>query len=118
MNYIETTQFMNDSFASSSIVEWEAEIGPTGDVFYIESSPETQNNNDRLYNEQLESPPPELMRRRSTRAGKLMRLIRRRESKRYSTRVKKSKNGVGKGSDGQQKEGNGNKEVKFQDYQV
>ncbi|XP_063981427.1 protein inturned [Diachasmimorpha longicaudata] len=108
------------SDTESSIVEWESEIGPTGDVFYIESSPETQNNNDRLYNEQLESPPPELMRRRSTRAGKLMRLIRRRESKRYSTRIKKSKNGVSKQSESgaMHKEGNGNKEVKFQDYQA
>ncbi|XP_011298415.1 protein inturned [Fopius arisanus] len=107
------------SDTESSIVEWESEISPTGDVFYIESSPETQNNNDRLYNEQLESPPPELMRRRSTRAGKLMRLIRRRESKRYSSRVKKSKTGSSKNDSGaQQKEGNGNKEVKFQDYQA
>lgn len=90
------------------------DIGPLGEVFYIESLSEAPGSNKKP--EKPESPPPELKRKRSTRAGKLMRLIRRRESKRYSKRNKNYK-----GTDAKQ-EGNapkeGSKEVKFQDYQV
>ncbi|KAK0091973.1 hypothetical protein PV326_002431 [Microctonus aethiopoides] len=106
---------------SSSIIEWEADISPNGEVFYIESSQDTPGNSSKPNNHQKKSPPPELIRRRSTRAGKLMRLIRRRESKRYSVRGKKSKSIVSKQNDGNlhhKETGNSNKEVKFQDYQA
>ncbi|XP_034934477.1 protein inturned [Chelonus insularis] len=113
--------YYSDSDSScSSFAEWEAEIGPGGEVFYIESFPETPGSNTKSNNnsKESESPPPELIRRRSTRAQKLMRLIRRRESKRYSTKGKKSKGADSKQVDGNtQKEGSG-KEVKFQDYQA
>ncbi|XP_057318515.1 protein inturned [Microplitis mediator] len=104
----------SESCSDSSYAEWELDIGPLGEVFYIESLSEAPGSNKKP--EKPESPPPELKRKRSTRAGKLMRLIRRRESKRYSKRNKNYK-----GTDAKQ-EGNapkeGSKEVKFQDYQA
>ncbi|KAG8039143.1 hypothetical protein G9C98_003450 [Cotesia typhae] len=103
----------SESYTDSSYAEWETDIGPLGEVFYIESLSETPGSNKKP--EKPESPPPELKRKRSTRAGKLMRLIRRRESKRYSTRNKKSK-GDSKQEGNASKEGS--KEVKFQDYQA
>ncbi|XP_043283272.1 protein inturned isoform X2 [Venturia canescens] len=113
-----TGSYYSDS--ESSAAEWESEISPTGEVFYIESLPKSGESEDKSLKNESESPVPELIRRRSTRAGKLMRLIRRRESKRYSTRGKKTKNiSGGKHADGNQhKEGNGNKEVTFRDCQA
>lgn len=74
---------------SSSPIEWESEISPGGEVFYIESMMEsfTIGNNKRNNGDQYISPKPELARRRSTRAGKLIRLIKRKESYRHSVRM-------------------------------
>lgn len=48
-----------------------------------------------------------------------MRLLRRKDSKRWSTRNKKGNtNLVGSNRGSQEKEGNGNKEVTFRDFQV
>lgn len=58
-------------------------------MFYIESlteSPTTSNSKTNDLNRYI-SPPSELTRRRSTRAGKLIRLIKRKESYRHSVRV-------------------------------
>lgn len=63
-------------------------------MFYIESLPSIvsdQQSRESLLRHQSKSPSPELTRRRSTRAGKLMRLIRRRESRRCSVRNKKTR---------------------------
>ncbi|XP_015599831.1 protein inturned [Cephus cinctus] len=107
------------SDTGSSAVEWESEIGPTGEVFYIESQTDTFIDSQKSSNDRSESPPPELTRRRSTRAGKLMRLIKRRESKRYSVRNKKSTGtGLEHAESQQQKGGNGSKEVTFRDSQA
>lgn len=76
-------------FQYSSAIEWESEISPAGEVFYIESLTEssTSSNNKTSDSNQYVSPQPELTRRRSTRAGKLIRLIKRKESYRHSVRV-------------------------------
>ena len=71
------------------------------------------------FNETKLESQPELIRRRSTRTGKLMRLIKRKESKRLSTRNKKTNfntttNNVGSSG----KEGTAIKEVTFRDFQV
>ncbi|XP_048515157.1 protein inturned isoform X3 [Athalia rosae] len=76
---------------NSSIVEWDSAIEWTGEVFYIESFPAAPGSfQTHCPRRILESktPSPELTRRRSTRAGKFMRLIRRRDSRRYSLRNK------------------------------
>lgn len=99
------------------MVEWESEIGPTGEVFYIESAEENLLENPTTSEDKSESPQPELTRRRSTRAGKLFRLIRRKESKRWSTRNKRINNSAASNTAAQEK-GDGSKEVKFQDFQV
>ncbi|XP_046747053.1 protein inturned [Diprion similis] len=82
----------------SSIVEWDSAIKWNGEVFYIESLPSTLTDT-RDYHSPLrresKSLSPELTRRRSTRAGKLMRLIRRRESRRCSVRNKKTRDVTG-----------------------
>ncbi|XP_011494258.1 PREDICTED: protein inturned [Ceratosolen solmsi marchali] len=78
------------SNASSSVIEWESEISPTGEVFYIESLMESfaaLNSNKAREDNHYASSPPELTRRRSTRAGKLIRLLKRRESYRHSVRM-------------------------------
>ncbi|KAL0126869.1 hypothetical protein PUN28_005313 [Cardiocondyla obscurior] len=106
------------SDTSSSVVEWEAEIGPTGEVFYIESVEDSLLENPTVPKERSESPQPELTRRRSTRAGKLFRLIRRKESKRWSTRNKRINNSATVNNAAAQEKGDGSKEVKFQDFQV
>ncbi|XP_014223988.1 protein inturned [Trichogramma pretiosum] len=77
------------SNSTGSAIEWESEISPSGEVFYIKSmtefTPLTNNKTDK--DSQLISPPPELTRRRSTRTKKLMRLIKRKESYRHSVRL-------------------------------
>jgi len=100
------------------VVEWESEIGPTGEVFYIESAEESLLENPTTSEDKNQSPQPELTRRRSTRAGKLFRLIRRKESKRWSTRNKRISNNAASNNTAVQEKGDGNKEVKFQDFQV
>ncbi|KAL2738786.1 protein inturned [Vespula squamosa] len=112
-----TGSYYSDS--DSSIIEWESEIGPNGEVFYIESPVETLSSSHTSCDDSRKSPQPELTRRRSTRAGKLMRLLRRKDSKRWSTRNKKGNtNLVGSNRGSQEKEGNGNKEVTFRDFQA
>ncbi|KAK2587178.1 hypothetical protein KPH14_002926 [Odynerus spinipes] len=112
-----TGSYYSDS--DSSIIEWESEIGPNGEVFYIESPVETLSSNHAACDNSKKSPQPELTRRRSTRAGKLMRLLRRKDSKRWSTRNKKvNANPIGSSRGSQDKEGNGNKEVTFRDFQA
>ncbi|XP_024887243.1 protein inturned isoform X2 [Temnothorax curvispinosus] len=106
------------SDTGSSLVEWESEIGPTGEVFYIESAEESLLENPTTSEGKSESPQPELTRRRSTRAGKLFRLIRRKESKRWSTRNKRINNSAAANSTAAQEKGDGGKEVKFQDFQA
>ncbi|XP_071571920.1 protein inturned isoform X2 [Temnothorax nylanderi] len=106
------------SDTGSSLVEWESEIGPTGEVFYIESAEESLLENPTTSEDKSESPQPELTRRRSTRAGKLFRLIRRKESKRWSTRNKRINNSAAANSTAAQEKGDGGKEVKFQDFQA
>ncbi|KAF7993028.1 hypothetical protein HCN44_005809 [Aphidius gifuensis] len=101
------------SDSGSSIAEWETEIGAHGEVFYIESYPDDNKKQQQQQIEPVESPVQELNRRRSTRAGKLMRLIRRRESKRYSTRIKKTNKNIDNTTNNIT-----NKEVKFHDYQA
>ncbi|XP_012537346.1 protein inturned isoform X2 [Monomorium pharaonis] len=105
------------SDTGSSVVEWESEIGPTGEVFYIESEEESLLENPATSEDKSESPQPELTRRRSTRAGKLFRLIRRKESKRMSMRNKRINNSAANNTIAQEK-GDGSKEVKFQDFQA
>jgi len=64
---------------------------------------------------------PELTRRRSMRAGKLFRLIRRKESKRWSMRNKRinsNTNVINKTVIQEKIDGSGSKEVTFQDFQV
>lgn len=100
------------------MVEWESEIGPTGEVFYVESAEESLFENPITSEEKKESSQPELTRRRSTRAGKLFRLIRRKESKRWSTRNKRINNSAAANNTATQEKGDGGKEVKFQDFQV
>jgi len=100
------------------VVEWESEIGSTGEVFYIESAEESLLENPTTSEDKSQSPQPELTRRRSTRAGKLFRLIRRKESKRWSTRNKRISNNAASNNTAVQEKGDGNKEVKFQDFQV
>ncbi|XP_011876832.1 PREDICTED: protein inturned [Vollenhovia emeryi] len=106
------------SDTGSSLVEWESEIEPTGDVFYIESAEESLLENPTTSEDTGESPQPELTRRRSTRAGKLFRLIRRKESKRWSTRNKRINNSAAAINAAAQEKGDGGKEVKFQDFQA
>lgn len=101
------------------MVEWESEVGPTGEVFYIESAEESLLENSTTSEDKSESSPqPELTRRRSTRAGKLFRLIRRKESKRWSTRNKRINISAASNNTAAQEKGDGGKEVKFQDFQV
>lgn len=105
------------------MAEWESEIGPTGEVFYVESAEENLLEDPTAFSDKRsDNSQPELTRRRSTRAGKLFRLIRRKESKRWSTRNKKINNSSHTvASDTivhQEKDGSGNKEVKFRDFQV
>lgn len=103
------------------MVEWESEIGPSGEVFYIESAEESLFEDSTISDDKGDSPLPELTRRRSTRAGKLFRLIRRKESKRWSSRNKRinSNTNVVSNTVVQEKaDGSGNKEVTFQDFQV
>lgn len=73
----------------SSPIEWESEISPGGEVFYIESMMEslTIASNKTDNRDKYISPQPELARRRSTRAGRLIRLIKRKESYRHSVRM-------------------------------
>lgn len=102
------------------MAEWESEIGPTGEIFYVESVEENLLENPTVFNSKNDSPKPELTRRRSTRAGKLFhRFIRRKESKRWSTRNKKiNGNTVASNVIVQEKDGSGNKEDSFQECQV
>lgn len=103
------------------MVEWESEIGPSGEVFYIESAEESLFEDSTISDDKGDSPLPELTRRRSTRAGKLFRLIRRKESKRWSSKNKRinSNTNVASNTVVQEKaDGSGSKEVTFQDFQV
>ncbi|XP_017799243.1 PREDICTED: protein inturned [Habropoda laboriosa] len=107
------------SDTDSSTAEWESEINPNGELFYVESALDNINDEQFSFNEIKRDSQPELIRRRSTRAGKLMKLIRRKESKRLSTRNKKSNlnttvNNIGSSG----KEGNTTKEVTFRDFQA
>ncbi|XP_053978115.1 protein inturned isoform X1 [Hylaeus volcanicus] len=107
------------SDTDSSTAEWESEISPTGELFYIESVTESITDDQCSFNETQHNSQPELTRRRSTRAGKLMRLIRRKESKRWSTRNRKSNpNTVSNNIVNAGKEGNTIKEVTFRDFQA
>ncbi|GAB1864614.1 Protein inturned [Camponotus japonicus] len=109
------------SDTDSSAVEWESEIGPNGEVFYIESIEESLFESDHAtLDDKNDSPQPELTRRRSTRAGKLFRLIRRKESKRWSTRNKRINNSTTSSNTVEQEkgDGSGNKEVTFRDFQA
>ncbi|XP_012278022.1 protein inturned isoform X2 [Orussus abietinus] len=106
------------SDTDSSVVEWESEIGAMGEVFYIESLVDCFNNEENVKKDTSKSPPCELTRRRSTRAGKLMRLIRRRESKRYSCKRKSLNLAAENSASGNNKEGNSTKEVTFRDCQA
>lgn len=103
------------------MVEWESEIRPNGEVFYVESAEESLLEDPiTTLDDKNDSPQPELTRRRSTRAGKLFRLIRRKESKRWSTRNKRINNStiVGNALAQEKRDGYGNKEVTFRDFQV
>ncbi|XP_043256589.1 protein inturned [Colletes gigas] len=107
------------SDTDSSTAEWESEISPNGELFYIESVAESITDDQCSFNETQHNSQPELTRRRSTRAGKLMRLIRRKESKRWSTRNKKSNpNAVSNNIINSGKEGSATKEVTFRDFQA
>ncbi|XP_029659336.1 protein inturned isoform X2 [Formica exsecta] len=109
------------SDTDSSAVEWESEIKPNGEVFYIESVEESlfESGHTTLDNKN-DSSQPELTRRRSTRAGKLFRLIRRKESKRWSTRNKRINNSNAASNTVEQEkgDGSGSKEVTFRDFQA
>lgn len=72
----------------SSEVEWEAFVEPNGELFYIESPLESFADSKSVENDDSEF-PPELTRRRSMRAGKIIRLIKRKSSTRGSMRNKK-----------------------------
>ncbi|KOX74168.1 Protein inturned [Melipona quadrifasciata] len=107
------------SDTDSSTAEWESEINSNGELIYIESLVDNINDEQFSFNETKLDSQPELIRRRSTRTGKLMRLIKRKESKRLSTRNKKTNfntttNNVGCSG----KEGTGIKEVTFRDFQA
>ncbi|CAL7946624.1 unnamed protein product [Xylocopa violacea] len=107
------------SDTDSSTAEWESEIDSNGELFYVESAIDSMSNEQFSFNEPKHDSQPELIRRRSTRAGKLMRLIRRKESKRFSTRNKKTNlnttaNNIGNSG----KEGNTIKEVTFRDFEA
>lgn len=104
------------------MVEWESEIKPSGEVFYVESAEQNLVEDPATSEDKSHSPQPELTRRRSTRAGKLFRLIRRKESKRWSTRNKRINSNtanVATETVTQEKaDGTASKEVKFRDFQV
>lgn len=101
------------------MIEWESEIGPTGEVFYVESAEESLFEDSTVFDRKNDSSQPELTRRRSTRAGKLFRLIKRKESKRWSTRNKKMNSSpIVSNIAAQEKDANGSKEVTFRDFQV
>lgn len=103
------------------MAEWESEIGDTGEVFYVESTEESlfEDHTPFDIDNKNDNPQVLLTRRRSTRAGKLFRLIRRKESKRCSTRGKKINiNTTASDTVVQEKDGNGSKEVTFRDFQV
>ncbi|XP_011142011.1 protein inturned [Harpegnathos saltator] len=107
------------SDTDSSVVEWESEIGPSGEVFYVESAVESLFEDFTIFDSKSDNPQPELTRRRSTRAGKLFRLIRRKESKRWSTRNKKiNSSTVACNIVPQEKDATGSKEVTFRDFQA
>lgn len=82
-------------FINRSAIEWESEISASGEVFYIESLVKTTTSTtndestkiDKLNKKSILLPKSELTRRRSTRAGKLIRLIKRKESYRHSVRL-------------------------------
>lgn len=96
----------NQFFYSSSIPDWDSSVDErTGEVLYVECHPfVTQNIKD-----ETNTPNNAFVRnksRRSTR-GKFLRLLRRRESKRYSKRNPKI----------QEQESHTSNKVKFQDFQ-
>lgn len=101
-------------------MEWESEVGPNGEVFYIESVEESLYENSTALDDKSDSPQSELTRRRSTRTGKLFRLIRRKESKRWSTRNKRINNSTVTNNTLAQEKANRseNKEVTFREFQV
>ncbi|KAG7201957.1 hypothetical protein KM043_004661 [Ampulex compressa] len=105
------------SDTESSMVEWETEIDSMGEVFYIESQVQNLNENKYTCVEVNENARPEFTRRRSTRAGKIMRLIRHKDSKRWNTKNKKSNDIASNNTECREKGGNGNKEVTFEDFQ-
>jgi len=101
------------------VVEWESEIESNGELFYIESTEENLFENPR--NDKDDNSQPKLTRRRSMKAGKLFRLIRRKESKRWSMRNKRinsNTNVTNKTVTQEKMDGSGSKEVTFQDFQV
>ncbi|XP_033222182.1 protein inturned isoform X3 [Belonocnema kinseyi] len=77
---------------SSPVAEWESEINHVGEVFYIESLSDSAQDEDKSSEDQNKLQSSEFTRRRSTRAEKLMHLIKRRESNRCSSRTKKLNN--------------------------
>jgi hypothetical protein len=101
------------------VVEWESEIEPNGELFYIESTEENLFEDPRTLDDKNDNSQPELTRRRSMKAGKLFRLIRRKESKRWSMRNKRINTNVTNKIVTQEKmDGSGSKEVTFRDFQV
>ncbi|XP_017889125.1 protein inturned [Ceratina calcarata] len=107
------------SDTDSSTAEWESEINSNGELFYIESAVDSINDEQISFNETKHDPQPELVRRRSTRAGKLMRLIRRKESKRISTRNRRNDlNTITNNMGNLGKEVNTTKEVTFRDFEA
>nr|XP_034172113.1 protein inturned isoform X1 [Osmia lignaria] len=111
-----TGSYYSDS--DSSTAEWESQINSNGELFYIESAIDNITDEQSLFNQIKHDSQPELIRRRSTRAGKLMRLIRRKESKRWSTRNKKSNFNTDSNVGSSGKDGNAIKEVTFRDFQA
>lgn len=102
----------------SSTAEWESEINSNGELIYIESAIDNVNDEQFSFTVTKLDSQPELMRRRSTRAGKLMRFIKRKESKRLSTRNKKSNFNVTVNNIGNSGKDGTTKEVTFRDFQV
>ncbi|KAG6797320.1 protein inturned [Apis mellifera caucasica] len=106
------------SDTDSSTAEWESEINSNGELIYIESAIDNVNDEQFSFTVTKLDSQPELMRRRSTRAGKLMRFIKRKESKRLSTRNKKSNFNVTVNNIGNSGKDGTTKEVTFRDFQA
>uniref|UniRef100_A0A1B6LS24 Protein inturned n=1 Tax=Graphocephala atropunctata TaxID=36148 RepID=A0A1B6LS24_9HEMI len=103
--------YYSDCHSSSSAVEWETEVTPEGELFYIESFIQPKHHQKQLMVQDNQASKDEEVqhkddeKRKVTTKGKLVRLIRRRSSRR-STRKKTTENVVQDDSEANSRSGN------------